>query len=590
MISYIENTSHTVDGIYIAGRAMNWADGEFHRWGEMQLPPELVGEAQRAVDLGGMTERYTFRNPTDRVVTVPAGAAGVWTPFSDDYESAEVCHDARCHAHIWCGGTAAWVDARAMNAQPPHLGLALTVGSITSYAIERRETSNDRGDILLLTDAFTLAPGETYTLAWTIFSYESDFFAALRRFPNQVQFTADTFTFFADEPVRIAADGVPLGADTALGYHETAIRGAICRYQVLPPFETLLRTRCGFIVRHQQIPDGEFAGAYVIYDNETGERIHDEACRDHNSGRERIGMGLLIAKYLQSHPDAALHDSLNAYTAFLLRGYFDESTGEVFNAYPRDNSYRRIYNNAWFASYFRELYRLDGNVRWLRCMMGALRDLYAHGGTRFYPLALEATDAVRALETAGLTAERDELMGLLRANGAFILQNGTHYPALEVNYEDNIVVPAGMLLVQLYELTGELRYLSAAQEHLRLHDIFVGFQPDARMHGAAIHHWDDHYFGKHGLFGDTFPHYWSTAGALFSARMAAATGSADDLAHARAGMRACLCSFFPDGRATCAIVTPRTVNGRPGGFIDPWANDQDWALYHAMQFDAQFGL
>ena len=55
-------------------------------------------------------------------------------------------------------------------------------------------------------------------------------------------------------------------------------------------------------------------------------------------------------------------------------------------------------------------------------------------------------------------------------------------------------------------------------------------------------------------------------------------------------MRACLCSFFPDGRATCAIVTPRTVNGRPGGFIDPWANDQDWALYHAMQFDAQFRL
>ena len=36
MISYIENASHTVDGIYIAGRAMNWADGEFHRWGEMQ--------------------------------------------------------------------------------------------------------------------------------------------------------------------------------------------------------------------------------------------------------------------------------------------------------------------------------------------------------------------------------------------------------------------------------------------------------------------------------------------------------------------------------------------------------------------------
>lgn len=590
MISYIENASHTVDGIYLAGRAMNWAAGEFHRWGELRVPSGLVGTAQRAVDPAGMTERYCFTNPTDHPVTVQPGAAGVWTPFSDDYESADVCQAARCHAHIWCGGTSAWVDARAMNAQPPHLGLALTSGSITSYAIERRETSNDRGDILLLTDGFTLAPGETYTLAWTLFSYESDFFAALRRFPNQVRFAADSFTFFADESVRITADGVPLETNPALGYHETAVRGAICRYQVLPPWETLLRTRCEFIARYQQIPDGAFAGAYVIYDNDTGARIHDETCRDHNSGRERIGMGLLMAKYLQTHPDPALRASLDAYTDFLLRAYFDEPTGEVFNAYPRDNSHRRIYNNAWFASYFRELYRLTDNVRWLRCMMGALRDLYAHGGLRFYPLALEATDAVHALDEAGLTAERAELMTLLRQNAAFIRENGTHYPALEVNYEDNIVVPAGMLLVQLYELTGETSYLTAAQDHLRLHDIFVGYQPDARMHGAAIHHWDDHYFGKYGLFGDTFPHYWTTTGALFSARMAAATGSAVDLAHARAGMRASLCSFFPDGRATCAIVTPRTVNDRPGAFVDPWANDQDWALYHAMQFDAQFGL
>lgn len=59
---------------------------------------------------------------------------------------------------------------------------------------------------------------------------------------------------------------------------------------------------------------------------------------------------------------------------------------------------------------------------------------------------------------------------------------------------------------------------------------------------------------------------------------------------ARAGIRSCLGCFFPDGSATCAIVTPYSVNGKKGQFIDPWANDQDWALYHAILFDEEFGI
>ncbi|MEO7714679.1 MAG: hypothetical protein ABIY70_00635 [Capsulimonas sp.] len=39
-----------------------------------------------------------------------------------------------------------------------------------------------------------------------------------------------------------------------------------------------------------------------------------------------------------------------------------------------------------------------------------------------------------------------------------------------------------------------------------------------------------------------------------------------------------LCSFQPDGRASCAYVYPREIDGNPGQFFDAWANDQDWAL------------
>ena len=33
-----------------------------------------------------------------------------------------------------------------------------------------------------------------------------------------------------------------------------------------------------------------------------------------------------------------------------------------------------------------------------------------------------------------------------------------------------------------------------------------------------------------------------------------------------------------DGRATCAFVSPRRVNGETAHYADVLANDQDWAL------------
>ena len=39
-----------------------------------------------------------------------------------------------------------------------------------------------------------------------------------------------------------------------------------------------------------------------------------------------------------------------------------------------------------------------------------------------------------------------------------------------------------------------------------------------------------------------------------------------------------------DGRASCAMVFPAAVNNKKAGFYDPWANDQDWALYYAFKY------
>lgn len=34
------------------------------------------------------------------------------------------------------------------------------------------------------------------------------------------------------------------------------------------------------------------------------------------------------------------------------------------------------------------------------------------------------------------------------------------------------------------------------------------------------------------------------------------------------------------------MVFPQTVNGIKAHYYDPWANDQDWALYYALKYDS----
>lgn len=41
--------------------------------------------------------------------------------------------------------------------------------------------------------------------------------------------------------------------------------------------------------------------------------------------------------------------------------------------------------------------------------------------------------------------------------------------------------------------------------------------------------------------------------------------------------------FRANGRAGAAFIYPLTVNGQSARFADSYANDQDWALVHALQ-------
>jgi len=158
------------------------------------------------------------------------------------------------------------------------------------------------------------------------------------------------------------------------------------------------------------------------------------------------------------------------------------------------------------------------------------------------------------------------------------LKNGTAYPKHEVNYEQSIVGPAAQILLEVYLVTKEPAYLEGAKKQLLCLEMFNGAQPDYHFNDIAIRHWDDYWFGQRKLYGDTFPHYWTTITGVVFNLYAEAVQDPSYRSRANGIFSNNFCSFTPDGRASCAYVYPLSVNGQAGQFFDPWANDQDWAL------------
>ena len=90
--------------------------------------------------------------------------------------------------------------------------------------------------------------------------------------------------------------------------------------------------------------------------------------------------------------------------------------------------------------------------------------------------------------------------------------------------------------------------------------------------------------GKKRMYGDTFPHYWSSLTANVYYDYARLTRNNEYMKKAEASYRGTLSMFNPDGSASCAYVYPVTINGKDAGYYDPYANDQDRALYFMLRY------
>lgn len=566
---------------------------------------------------GNLIEKYIVKNISNTPIFVGKGEFGVYTPFNDNYEAAEYCLTNKCHTHIYCGGKAGSVCALRMGDSELNIGLALTEGRLDCYRQWVPEhAKNDRGDFMLCPAPFTLGVGEKKTvMAWEVFihSGKEDFKRRIIDYVPQIVCEVNQETVFVGEEIKINAKcftSAMAEVDTdakiidernaqfeydctllpkRLGEHNINISfgrdaSADIKAYVLPPFESILRSRADFICKKQQfIKRGSpLDGAFLIYDNESNSTYFSNFVADHNASRERIGMGIFLAKYLQTHFNKNYDKALSRYEKFVFREFVDPETGDVFDTIGRDPSAIRLYNAPWVCTFACELYKYRKEDRYLGIAYRVMKKYYNGDGANFYPNAFSIAEVVRLLQDARMEDEASDLFDYAILHAERIIANGTNYPKHEVDYEQTIVAPAVTFILQAYELTGEPSYKREAKKHLDLLSRFNGFAPDYRLDEVAIRHWDDYWFGKSAMFGDTFPHYWSVLSGWCYYLWYKASGDRDYLDRAVKSARNCLCLFNADGSASCAHIYPYMVNDKKGDFYDAWANDQDFALYYAM--------
>jgi hypothetical protein len=569
--------------------------------------PTLTVTVTRTLAAGRLREDYTFT--AKRGAAVELWGIGLCVPFNDNYPDALTCVHRRCNAHLWGGGAEVWANALRMGGVGPHLGLVAHGADIGGYAVQDRGAmrggSNIRGSLAWIQNGFTLAPGASRTLGWTLFWHDgwADFARQRAVLAQGPAIAPEHLAVVAGSAVRLhlrgpvatlavngakiratgAAPRVTLRApgEAVVTATDAAGRTATATILVTPPVTDLLAARVRYIRERQVVSDprSPYAGALVPYDGVRNVQAHDPQRGDCNEGRERLGMGVLLSQWARLHQDSAAAKVARRHGRFV-REKLQKADFTVLDGIG--STHHRFYNYPWTVRVHLDLHRLDGRRAHLDDALATLAAYYRHDGHRFYPIGQPLVEVHAACLAAGRRADAQQVVAWAVKHADNVATNGLAFPPHEVRYEQTIVGPALDLLMQAQALSPDDRWLDAARPILAALEAFNGRQPHHRQHDIAIRHWDGWWFGGRPMWGDTFPHYWSTVTAVAFRRWWQATGDISYRDRARAILMANLSSFRADGSATCAHIFPDHVDGEPGRRDDPLANDQDWALVYLL--------
>ncbi len=561
-------------------------------------------------DEGNYLEKYTFKNISGHEMFFNKGDVGIYTPLCDEYHTAEYSLTNKCNAHVWCGEEISWINALRQGDSDKNIGMVLLEGSLNAYSIDRENqtiTYARRGNIIVHPELPELFPDEEYVLKWKVFVHAGteDFFRKLG--DKNLDLNIDKYTVMGDEEfcfdfkgtdAEIECGGNPVDFKGSggrifvkykpkrLGEHVfkitvDGIRTHITLFASLG-LEELTEKRINYIVDKQQYhkEGSRLDGAYLVYDVKEEKQFFGYRHADHNASRERVGMGLLIAKYLQTHENKKAYDSLMKWVEFVKREFVDVNTGHVYDNIGMDPTRKRLYNAPWVMMLMAELYELTKESEYLDILVNIVREFYREGGKTFYPNAVNPSFICEVLRKAN-RAEAKEVEELFITHAENMIKIGLNYPPHEMIYEQTIVTPAVTVITAAGLIKNDKNYIEKVSQHMAPLRRFDGMQPDYRFNGIPTRYWDDYWFGKAALFADTL-HYWSCLSAYSNYSYYALSGDDEYKKYAENCIRNCMCLFFPDGSASCAYVLPYYVDSVCGEFYDEWANDQDFALYYAM--------
>lgn len=113
------------------------------------------------------------------------------------------------------------------------------------------------------------------------------------------------------------------------------------------------------------------------------------------------------------------------------------------------------------------MFRTTGNKQYLKDGYGTLRALVRYFKHGFYCINIP-TYGYTLLKENGFTAEADTLLNDFKSMADVFCENGPNYPTSEVNYEQSIVAPSIIHLLNVYMLTGDEKYLKGAESQLPL--------------------------------------------------------------------------------------------------------------------------
>ncbi len=605
----------------LANRGTGEEDGEFHAL-TLSVLRRLEGET--------LEEEFIFYNSGERYMLLDE--IGIYSTFYDAYPV--VSGDAlsrRAHMHIWTGGGVSYVKCIRMSAEKPHLAMLTVAGEVQEYQVEEKHSSNQRGVIALTGKHIRIASGKAYSVKRVFFAYadETDFHRKVTKYSGYPYLEFDLMAASIGTRVQVAVkeagdlEKLVVGENTYRPGEGEAVsfvldkagtiegkvffggKQSAIRWYGIPAIDELMKRRAEFIVSKQQLrDDGDIRnGAFLPYDREAERLIKVEdieelyaSIPDRNDARERVGMGAFLAAHCRLHPDTANREALTRYYPFIRTHIISEDYG-IWDSCFRERTAKyygetvpgtkdmtfRGFNYFFVGAFLLKMYRLTKQRMYLDDLVGGLGKYFGKFPLSDLSFGLNPREVDIALREAGMTEEAERLACHFKDKAYAFVRMEEQYAPSEVNYEQSTVAGVVMFLLDTYRLTGDRHILEGAHKHLALLEGFDGCQPDFRMHGVGLRHWDGFWFGHYELWGDTLPHQWSTLSAYAYYRYYQITSDKTYYHKSIRSLNANLCLFREDGAADYVFIYPHKVNGRSGHAFDPISNDQDWALYYYLE-------